>query len=337
MTISEIAKLAGVSSATVSRYFNNGYLSKEKKAAIAKVVEETGYRPSPQAQTLRTHRSRMVGVILPRIESNSIARIVSGIASVMNENGYRIILANTENNTDNELAYLTIFDNKTVDGVILVATVMTNQHREMITGSTIPIVVVGQEVDDTDCVFHDDYHAACGLTELMFQKGCQSPLYLGAFDEDRAVGHDRTKGFIDTAGKHGIEAPKDRVMIADFSVDSGCEVMGRLLEKYPDVDAVIAATDTIAVGAMQCLQKEGIRIPEDVILAGIGDSQMARVTNPKLTSMQYYYEESGSQSAHILLREMEKSKEEREKSSSTKVLLGYQLIERESTAREKNA
>ena len=88
MTISEIAKLAGVSSATVSRYFNNGYLSDEKREAIAKVVKETGYRPSPQAQTLRTHRSGMVGVILPRIESTSIARVVAGISTVMNKNNF---------------------------------------------------------------------------------------------------------------------------------------------------------------------------------------------------------------------------------------------------------
>lgn len=88
MNIGEIAKRAGVSSAAVSRYFNNGYISEEKKEAIRKVVEETGYRPSLQAQTLRTRKTKMVGVILPKIDSAAaIGSMVAGILSVLNENG----------------------------------------------------------------------------------------------------------------------------------------------------------------------------------------------------------------------------------------------------------
>ena len=170
MTISEIAKLAGVSNAAVSRYLNDGYLSQEKREAIAKAIKETGYRPSPQAQTLRTHRSKMVGVILPRIESNSIARVVAGISGVMNKKKFKIIMANTENNPDTELRYMKVFDDKQVDGLIFVATVITDRHRKMIAKSTIPIVVVGQKVDETDCIYHDDYHATYELVEHMVER-----------------------------------------------------------------------------------------------------------------------------------------------------------------------
>ena len=88
MNVSEIAKLAGVSPATVSRYFNNGYLSEEKRKAIQKVVEETGYRPSMQAQTLRTKKTKMIGVVVPKIASASIGKVVEGILSVLNAKGY---------------------------------------------------------------------------------------------------------------------------------------------------------------------------------------------------------------------------------------------------------
>ena len=98
MNISEIAKLAGVSSAAVSRYFNNGYISEEKKEAIRKVVEQTGYRPSVQAQTLRTKKTKMIGVIVPKVASTSIGKIVEGILSVLNESGYQMLLAVTQNN-----------------------------------------------------------------------------------------------------------------------------------------------------------------------------------------------------------------------------------------------
>ena len=106
MTIAEIASRAGVSKAAVSRYLNNGYVSSEKREAIRRVIEETGYVPSQQAQTLRTGKSRMVGVIVPRIDSESISRVVAGISRVLEEQGYRLLLANTDNRVEKELEYL---------------------------------------------------------------------------------------------------------------------------------------------------------------------------------------------------------------------------------------
>ena len=102
MNIAEIAKLAGVSSAAVSRYFNNGHISVEKKEAIRKVVEETGYRPSVQAQTLRTKKTKMIGVIVPKVASASIGRIVEGILSILNESEYQTLLAVTQNDPKKE-------------------------------------------------------------------------------------------------------------------------------------------------------------------------------------------------------------------------------------------
>ena len=129
MNIGDIAKRAGVSRAAVSRYFNNGYISEEKKEAIRKVVEETGYRPSIQAQTLRTKKTRLVGVILPKIDSAAIGNVVAGILAVLNESGYQLLLADTQNNLKKELEYLNIFNEKQVDGVIFIATVFTQEHN----------------------------------------------------------------------------------------------------------------------------------------------------------------------------------------------------------------
>lgn len=112
MNINEIARLAGVSRATVSRYLNKGYVSEEKKEIIRKVIEETGYQPSAQAQTLRTKKTSLVGVILPKINSDTISREVAGISDVLTARGYQLILANTNNNLDEELKYLSLFTRK---------------------------------------------------------------------------------------------------------------------------------------------------------------------------------------------------------------------------------
>ena len=330
MTISEIAKLAGVSSAAVSRYFNDGYLSPEKREVIERVVKETGYRPSPQAATLRTRKSNLIGVVLPRIESHSIARVVAGISSVMNRKKYKIMLASTENNPEEELRYLKVFDEKQVDGVIFVATVMTEKHRKMIKKSSVPIVVVGQQVDEADCIYHDDYHATYELVELLHEKKCQRLAYIAAIKEDRAVGYDRTQGYRDAVKAFGMTDDDSHIVIADFSMESGYEAMGQLLEIDPAIDAVIAATDTIAVGALRRLREHGRRVPEDILLAGIGNSPMSQVTTPMLTTMNYAYEDSGSQAAKLLLKRISGEKNDPEDEYQS-ICLPHQLIEREST------
>ena len=103
MNINEIARLAGVSRATVSRYLNKGYVSEEKKERIRKVIEETGYNPSSQAQMLRTKKTKIIGVIIPKINSESISRMVAGISLVLSKEGYHLLLANTDNNEEEEL------------------------------------------------------------------------------------------------------------------------------------------------------------------------------------------------------------------------------------------
>ena len=115
MNINEIAELAGVSRATVSRYLNDGYVSEEKRAAIRKVIEETGYRPSQQARNLRSKVTKLVGVIIPEIESGSVSQMVSGISEVLSVKGYQLLLADTRNNTRAELKYLRIFEKNQVD------------------------------------------------------------------------------------------------------------------------------------------------------------------------------------------------------------------------------
>ena len=122
MTIKEIAQLAGVSSAAVSRYLNGGYVSEEKKEQIRKVIEETGYQPSAQARMLRTKKASLVGVVVPKINSESISRITAGIESVLAERGYQMLLAGTDNTPAKEVEYLRLFENYPVDGIILVGT-----------------------------------------------------------------------------------------------------------------------------------------------------------------------------------------------------------------------
>lgn len=322
MNIAQIAKLAGVSSAAVSRYFNHGYISEEKREAIRKVVEETGYRPSVQAQTLRTKKTKMIGVIVPKIASASVGRIVEGILSVLNVSGYQTLLAVTQNNPQKESEYLAAFDKKQVDGVILIATVFTAEHKRILKNLSVPVVIVGQQLSGYCCVFHDDYHAAYDLTKLLIEKGRKKLGYIGAMRQDKAVGEERYRGFCDAAHDMGHDEFGEYAVTADFTVSSGYEKMKELLMKYTKLDGVVCATDAMAAGAMQYLFEQGVKVPDEILVAGQGDSDMAKVTAPPMITVHYSYERSGEIAVQMLMESLEKGG-----ADIKEVKLGYYIVE----------
>ena len=182
MNINEIARLAGVSRATVSRYLNNGYVSSEKKEVIRRVIQETGYQPSSQAQTLRTKKTSLIGVILPKINSDTISREVEGISDILTRRGYQLILANTNNDVEEELKYLSLFKERQVDGVVLIATMFTRKHKQMLKDYKVPIVILGQHLDGYPCIYQDDHKAAFQVTEKLSEKG-KKFAYIGVTDK----------------------------------------------------------------------------------------------------------------------------------------------------------
>lgn len=329
MNISDIAKMAGVSRAAVSRYFNNGYISEEKREKIQEVVKETGYVPSMQAQNLRTKKTMMLGVIIPKINSDAIARVVAGISDVICQTDYQLLLANTDNQVKKELEYLNLFDSKRVDGILFSATMFTKEHHQILKNLDVPVVIVGQQLTGYSCVSHDEYHAVKKLTELMMERGSKNLVYLGVTTQDKAAGAQRQSGFEDVLKKANISDVENRVCITGFSMEGGYNGAAEMLERMPKLDGIVCATDNIAIGAMTYCREHGIKIPEQIQIAGVGDNASTRVTTPKLTSAHLAYKTSGQEAAKLLLDMLgDNQMPERE------VKMGYSIIERESTRSE---
>ncbi|MGI6011534.1 MAG: LacI family DNA-binding transcriptional regulator [Ruminococcus sp.] len=330
MNINEIAKLAGVSRATVSRYLNDGYVSAEKKERIRRVIEETGYQPLSSAQTLRSKKTNFIGVIIPKINSDSIGRMVSGISSILSRAGYQILLACTENNEKEELRFLTLFKENHVDGIILLGTIFTAEHRKALKNLTVPVVILSQYLNGYSCVYYDDYHAARNLAEYLAETGERFG-YLGVTQKDRAAGQERLRGVKDgiAAGK-GL-FPEENIRECKFEMESGFQQAKELMKGDPKIDTIICATDTIAAGALQYLKSAGKNVPEEVQIAGIGDSSLSRVTEPALTTVHLYFEEAGKEAAQLLVDLIQKGKEAVQK----EVKLDSRLIVQGSTRRGK--
>ena len=125
MTMKELAQMAGVSTAAVSRYLNGGSLSPEKREQIRAVIEETGYQPDAVAQMLRTRSTDHVGLIVPKLDSDAVTQVTSGATAVLAKEGYLCLFADAQNTPEKELAYLTLFQNRMVAGIIMMATVLT--------------------------------------------------------------------------------------------------------------------------------------------------------------------------------------------------------------------
>ncbi len=327
MNINEIAKLAGVSRATVSRYLNDGYVSQEKREKISKVIEETGYEPSTQAQMLRSRKTKLVGVIIPKINSESISRMVAGISEVLAMTDYQMILAGTFNDEEKELKYLNVFRENRVDGVILIGTIFTEQHKKLLKEFKVPLVILGQSVPGYSCVYHDDCGAAREAAEVMLmalnaRKGIGKVAYIGVTKRDKAAGQARYDGFHDALTGCGINP--DRVVEAEcgFSFENGYDTMLKLLQEHQDIEAVFCATDSIALGAMTAAKDEGYQIPTQMMFVGIGDSNMGHAVSPKLTTVHFHYKTAGMEAAHLL---MEKIMGENDITKSLQ--MGYQLIE----------
>lgn len=328
MNISEFAEYAGVSKSAVSRYFNNGYLSDDKREKIEKAIEETGYSPSISAQAIKTRVTKLVGVIIPKLSSESCARITEGISQVLYEHGYQILLVNTANDYNKEIEYLDLFRQNRVDGVIFLATVFTDVHRSLLKKMHIPVVITGQEYKGFSCVCHDDFGAAYALMELMLHKGAVRPAYIGVTDDDKAAGEARHKGFLKALSDNDISLDKHNSVTAEFNIDSGYSCAKKIFSGREHPDCIFCATDNIAAGAILYCRENGIKIPEDVMICGVGDSKIGAITAVPLTSARLHYKTAGIEAAQMLLNSIGRA------SNVPKIMkLDYEIVERESTNR----
>ena len=329
LNIIDIAKLAGVSKSTVSRYLNNGYVGTESREKIKKIIEETGFMPQSHAKSLRTGKTNLIGVIVPKISTETAPRVVQGITEVLSENNYDVLIANTNLSVEKEFEYLNIFKNNQVDGVIFMGTKITPKHRKIMDKLNVPIVVVAQYMDNYPCVYHDDFNAAKYMTEYLIGKGHKNIGFIGVYEEDRSVGLERKNGYIAALNENDLEVDIENLKLGDFSYESGYELSKKLINKKNIPTAIFAVTDNLAIATIDCLKDNGLNVPEDVAVVSIGDTRISQVVSPKLTTIHYHYKTSGRKSGEIML-ELLKNGIKTSKTIKKNIKLSYRLIERNS-------
>ncbi|AUJ23459.1 MULTISPECIES: LacI family DNA-binding transcriptional regulator [Virgibacillus] len=325
VTIKDIATMANVSRSTVSRVLNNsGYVSEEARKRVEKVIEETGYVPSGYAKSLRTKQTKVIGVILPTIQTETPSRVVTGLGRELSKHGYQILLANTDHDKEKELEYLDLLVRQ-VDGIVLIATNTEPELTQKIKSMNLPFVMVGQEAENVICVTYDDYHVARDVTAFLVDKGHTQIGFIGVDETDQAVGCFRKKGFYDEMKSHDLPIEEAWVQKGVFDIDSGCKAMKKIIEDSKQrPTAIFAVTDRLAIGAMSYVKRIGMEIPKDIAIAGIGASELSQYVDPPLTTVDYKNETAGEEAAKQLLAFIQGEDYQK------KFVLDYRLLSRDS-------
>jgi LacI family transcriptional regulator, sucrose operon repressor len=327
ITIKEVARRANVSSATVSRMLNeSGYVSEEARERILKVIEETGYIPSENAKSLRTKKTKVIGVILPKLGSETTSRMVNGLDRVLAEEGYQILLANSNLDAGKEIEFLKLLKSRDVEGIVLSATNTNEQLVEEIQKLKVPFVVVGQDMPGTPSVVFNEIMATGEMIDYLIEKGHEKVAFIGVSESDRAVGLMRKKGYLAAMEKHCLPIEEHWIQTAVFDVESGYEAMKNIMESSTTLPtAVFAVTDRLAIGAMNYLKAKGLKIPEDIALAGVGASELSQYVTPPLTTIDFQYNKAGREAANLIL-----SMINQKKIPTSKIVLDYGLVKKDS-------
>lgn len=298
VTIQDIANMVNVSKSSVSRYLNNGYVSEEKAEKIREAIEKTGFETNFFAKRLKTKQSKLIGIILPRIDSVTVGKLLTGINKKLESEGYQGIILISELSVEKELSHINSLYQQGVDGIIVNSIAITKEHIKLVNRLNIPVIFTGQKNSLVDCIKINDYEAGKIMGNFFKEKNHKRVVFIGVSEEDEAVGIDRKNGFI-SAFKDGNENSRVDFIQADFSFMKGYEKSKEALDFNPT--AIICATDNICLGVLRYLHENRIGVPEEVSVAGFGGYDVGSVSYPTLTTIAFNYEVIGNQAAQGIL------------------------------------
>ncbi|EJD7534069.1 LacI family DNA-binding transcriptional regulator [Listeria monocytogenes] len=288
-SIKDIAKLSGVSVATVSRVINdNGRFSEETREKVLAVIKETNYQMNFSAKSLRMNKSFSVGILVPDISNYFFSSVVQQIEAILFDQGYSTIICNTGRNLDKEMAYLNMLESKMVDGLIVISGADEFGFKYTNAENCIPYVCIDrQPKDKKDTIFisSNHYQGAFEATEALIHAGVKSPVIF-MHSRQSSSAKERLKGFQDALKKNNIRYDPD---VSKFTVDLQIHDYQKsiitFVNEVTTMDGIFAINDNIALELLNLLPTIGKKIPNDIKVIGFDDTPQCNYTVPKLSSV----------------------------------------------------
>lgn len=325
VSIKDIAQECNVSLTTVSRALNNSKeISAKTREYILGVCAKRGYRPNSAARSLILKKTNMIGLIIPDITNQYYAYISKGVSAFLEKLGYGLILCNSDRNKANEEMYTHFLSERRVDGIILIPIKPKADQYKFLIDHEIPFVLIDNYVNDLDVSFitNDNYTGARKIVAHMIKQGYRRiGVILG--DEKSSASNSRLKGYTDVLHEHGIDIEPKLLIHSDARFEDGFTLAPKLIEQ--NIDAVFAINDVVALGIFKYCYLKGIRIPEDIGVAGYDDIEQGAMLPIPLTTVHQRKHTLGAKAAEILLNEIKNPD-----SAKQKVILQPELVIRKS-------
>jgi LacI family transcriptional regulator len=309
-TLADVARLAGVSQATASRIVNGSakLVTEELRSRVLRAVEELQYVPNAHAQLLARAQRTAVGVIVHDVSDPYFAEITRGLQRVATANGRLVIICNSYRDPDRELEYVELLRAHQVAAIILAGsgyhdpafTKALNVKLDAYVRTGGRVTVIGRHELSGDAVMPDNEIGGYLVGEEVFGLGHRR---VGVIAGPRVLTTttDRLSGLRRAARAHGRTVPARRVEYAGFDRDSGAAAAERLLDAHPDLTAIVAFNDSMAIGALAALRARGLTVPADVSVLGFDDMPIARDVTPALTTVRLPLAEMGARAMTLAL------------------------------------
>lgn len=329
ITIKDVAKLAGVSISTVSRVINDSKpVSPDIRERVLKVIEETKYVPNPVARSLVLRKSNFIGVIVPDISNYKMGEMLNGIEEVGKIYGYDILLCNSYGEFKEEKRYIDLLLNKQVAGIIFVSWNLTAESIDLLKASNIPTIYVSKNAKDFDVpsVGIDHYAAGKDAAKYILDKKFKEVCLVEVKTKDVANDINIISGFSEEFKSRNKKFKKLEILYSKDKIEECYHFMNETIsqsKKLPDIFFVTG--DEAAVGVVNALLDNGIKIPEQVSVLSYDNSKIASIVRPKLTSISQPLYDIGAIAIGVLLKHINGEQEQVKLN-----VLPHSIVERES-------
>ena len=338
ISIKEIAKLANVSVATVSRVINNnGRFSEETKQRVEEVIKKYGYTTNMAAKSLRMSKSKTVGLIVPNINNEWFSSLVLEMEKSFFEKDYSVFICNTSQDEQKEIEYFKLLDSKLVDGIICISGIEDIPTDSM--NRDIPIVCIDRKPKDHTMAYYvesNHYSGGYLATEELIKQGCKN-IVIVSRNRTLSVNKQRLDGYRQALKDYGLNINPDLELLLDPSYanyEGSKQAINELIQKGIPFDGVFGTNDWRAYGSMVALLENNLRVPEDVKVIGFDDVSISTVCHPSISTI-HQDTLSLSKTAVNLLLDLMVEKEI--KNDQRHYILPVKVIRRESTQNKKVA
>ncbi|HPD95166.1 MAG: LacI family DNA-binding transcriptional regulator [Bacteroidales bacterium] len=330
ITIKDIARELGISPSTVSRALkDHPDISQETKRLVNELAAKYNYKPNIIALSLRNQRSNIIGVIIPEIVHYFFSSVISGIEEVANQNGYSVIISQSVEDYNREVAACDAFLNGIIDGILVSVSKETvdYSHLRRFEDEGIPVVFFDRVIEEmnVDRIIIDDFDGAYQATEHLIIQGRRRIVHF-AGPQNRLIGQNRLKGYLKAMRDNGVVIDENLIIHCDTFQSALVETQ-KLIDKGLKFDSIFTVNDFTAAGAMKILTRNGYKIPQDVSVVGFGDDQTSLMVEPTLTTVRQPGFEMGKRAMEQLIRRITQTKQD----SPVTEILKTQLIVRESS------